>query len=60
MPKIKWDIKYFIQKLLVDKYDIFVYNVMKEKFRQLKQKLKSYQTIQVVIIYWKSRSCGFS
>lgn len=33
MPKIKWDKKDFIAKLLVDKYDISEDNVMKKKFR---------------------------
>ena len=33
MPKIKWDKKDFITKLLVDKYGISAYNIMKKKFR---------------------------
>ena len=31
MPKIKWDKKDFITKLLVGKYDISADNVMKKK-----------------------------
>lgn len=33
MPKIKWDKKDFITRLLVDKYNIAEDNVMKKKFR---------------------------
>ena len=33
MPKIKWDKKDFITKLLVDKYGISADNIMKKKFR---------------------------
>ena len=33
MPKIKWDKKDFITKLLVEKYDVLEANVMKKKFR---------------------------
>ena len=33
MPKIKWDKKDFITKLLVEKYGVLEKNVMKKKFR---------------------------
>ena len=49
MPKLKWDRKDFITKLLVGKYDISADNVMKKNFRHQLIELMTPEEIKVKI-----------
>ena len=49
MPRIEWDKKDFITKLLVDKYDVSADQVMKKKFRNQLIELMTTEEIKAEI-----------